>query len=148
MNRKGKRRAMDPSTHAEATPRPAPEAQLAAARAAFATLELSDDGIIVDANESFLQLMGYTRDEVLGRHHRILVDAVESETDAHARWWRSLREGPDGARGWELPLVGRTPSRGSAMHFFLFVPRPLSCGLGPIMIRKFRGFEFRKFRIL
>jgi hypothetical protein len=28
------------------------------------------------------------------------------------RAWRSLREGPDGARGWELPLVGRTPSRG------------------------------------
>jgi len=84
---------MDPSIPAEATPRPAHEAQLAAARAAFATLELTDDGIIVDANESFLQLMGYTRDEVLGRHHRILVDAVESETDAHARWWRSLREG-------------------------------------------------------
>ena len=35
-------------------------------------------------------LADYTRDEVLGRHHRILVDAVESETDAHARWWRSL----------------------------------------------------------
>lgn len=28
------------------------------------------------------------------------------------RAWRSLREGPDGARGWEVPLAGRTPSRG------------------------------------
>lgn len=28
------------------------------------------------------------------------------------RAWRSLREGPDGARGWELPLQGRAPSRG------------------------------------
>ncbi len=50
------------------------------------------EGRITDANEAFCAISGYTRDELLGQHHRI----VNSGTHPRAFWeglWRSISNG-------------------------------------------------------
>jgi methyl-accepting chemotaxis protein len=51
------------------------------------------DGTIITANDNFLTLMGYTLDEIKGRHHRIFVDPVEASRPDYAQFWRTLGEG-------------------------------------------------------
>ena len=34
------------------------------------------DGTIITANENFLKALGYTLDEIQGKHHSMFVDAV------------------------------------------------------------------------
>ncbi|MFH6785300.1 MULTISPECIES: methyl-accepting chemotaxis protein [Methylobacterium] len=51
------------------------------------------DGILTEANENFLRLMGYGLDEVRGRHHRLFVDRAEAVEPAYEAFWASLRRG-------------------------------------------------------
>jgi methyl-accepting chemotaxis protein len=69
------------------------DGRLQAIDRAQATIEFDLDGVILDANENFLTAMGYTLDEVVGRHHRIFVEAGEAGTAAYASFWARLREG-------------------------------------------------------
>ncbi|MGH1591491.1 methyl-accepting chemotaxis protein [Methylobacterium phyllosphaerae] len=68
-------------------------AKLAALSRSLATIEFALDGTILDANENFLATMGYTRDEILGRHHSLFVEPATRETDAYCQFWDSLRRG-------------------------------------------------------
>ena len=61
--------------------------------AAQATVEFDLEGTLLDANENFLSLMGYFRDEVVGRHHRIFVSKALAKSDGYAEFWRRLRSG-------------------------------------------------------
>ncbi|GAH30281.1 unnamed protein product, partial [marine sediment metagenome] len=45
-------------------------AQISAIRRSQAVIEFKLDGTIITANEVFLDAMGYTLDEVKGRHHK------------------------------------------------------------------------------
>ena len=58
-----------------------------------AVIELNLDGTVIRANENFLNLFGYTHDEVMGEHHRVFCDSEYAESDAYAEFWRELREG-------------------------------------------------------
>ncbi len=58
-----------------------------------AYIEFTPDGTIVDANQNFLQTMGYSLDEIRGRHHRIFVDAEFASSREYADFWRQLGEG-------------------------------------------------------
>ncbi len=58
-----------------------------------ATIEFEPDGSIITANDNFLRVMGYTLDEVVGRHHSIFVSAAERDTTAYRDFWQSLRRG-------------------------------------------------------
>ncbi|SFU99088.1 methyl-accepting chemotaxis sensory transducer with Pas/Pac sensor [Methylobacterium sp. 174MFSha1.1] len=51
------------------------------------------DGLLAEANENFLQLMGYRLDEVRGRHHRLFVDPAEAANPAYEAFWARLRRG-------------------------------------------------------
>lgn len=59
----------------------------------LATIEFAPDGTILDANENFLATMGYSREEVIGQHHRIFVDPAEAASPAYAAFWETLRIG-------------------------------------------------------
>ena len=48
------------------------EALLAAFSRSMAILELSPDGTILEANDNFLNLMAYQKDDIVGHHHRML----------------------------------------------------------------------------
>ncbi len=51
------------------------------------------DGTLIEANEKFLRLMGYTLGEVRGRHHRLFVDPAEAADPAYEAFWATLRRG-------------------------------------------------------
>lgn len=69
------------------------KSQMNAVEAAQAILELDLDGKITAANSRFLSVMGYGLEELLGRHHSLLVDHAERESPAYARFWEALRRG-------------------------------------------------------
>ena len=51
------------------------------------------DGTVLDANENFLDLVGYRLGEVRGRHHRMFVEPGFAASDAYAEFWASLARG-------------------------------------------------------
>jgi diguanylate cyclase (GGDEF)-like protein/PAS domain S-box-containing protein len=50
-------------------------------------------GTILDANDLFLEAMGYTLDEVSGRHHRLFMDNSYAHGSEYAIFWHDLRKG-------------------------------------------------------
>lgn len=58
-----------------------------------ALIAFKPDGTIVDANDAFLNTMGYTHDEIVGKHHRIFVDPDEAQSTDYASFWDTLRTG-------------------------------------------------------
>ncbi|HEX5485138.1 MAG TPA: PAS domain S-box protein, partial [Limnobacter sp.] len=50
-------------------------------------------GNILTANDNFLNLMGYSLEEIQGQHHRIFVDPEEAESLAYKQFWQKLGEG-------------------------------------------------------
>ncbi|TXG79295.1 MAG: PAS domain S-box protein, partial [Thermomicrobiales bacterium] len=61
--------------------------------ASFAYVEFDTSGNILNANNNFLQVVGYRLDEVVGRHHRMFVDSAYSATSAYADFWAELKNG-------------------------------------------------------
>lgn len=66
---------------------------LAALDRAQATIEFDLKGNILDANENFLAVIGYDRDDIVGRHHRIFCDADYVDSSAYKAFWKDLAEG-------------------------------------------------------
>lgn len=66
---------------------------LTALSKAQAVIEFSPDGVILNANDNFLAVMGYSLSEIKGKHHRIFVDGATSESADYAEFWNSLRRG-------------------------------------------------------
>ncbi|RDU97606.1 methyl-accepting chemotaxis protein [Trinickia dinghuensis] len=58
-----------------------------------AVIEFDLDGIILHANDNFLKALGYTLDEVKGRHHRIFCDTAYTSTQAYQLFWQKLGRG-------------------------------------------------------
>ncbi|WP_255494683.1 methyl-accepting chemotaxis protein [Luteibacter sp. Sphag1AF] len=69
------------------------EGRLAAIDKAQAVISFTLDGIILEANDNFLQTMGYTREEVIGQHHRMFVDPKERESAEYLAFWEKLGRG-------------------------------------------------------
>lgn len=59
----------------------------------LAVIRFDTQGIILDANQNFLNLMGYTLDEIVGQHHRIFLKNDESSAPSYANFWSSLANG-------------------------------------------------------
>jgi len=58
-----------------------------------AIIEFELDGTIITANENFLHTMGYTLDEIRGKHHSIFVEPAYKQSDEYKRFWETLRAG-------------------------------------------------------
>ncbi|WP_261563515.1 PAS domain-containing protein, partial [Frankia tisae] len=58
-----------------------------------AVVEFSVDGTVLTANALFLETMGYTMEQVLGRHHRIFCQPEYAESPAYRDFWRKLGDG-------------------------------------------------------
>ena len=69
------------------------ESVMTALDLSMARIEFSMDGIILDANENFLSVMGYRLDEVQGKHHRMFVDAAYRESEEYSDFWNILNRG-------------------------------------------------------
>lgn len=67
--------------------------QIAALNRSMAVIEFDIDGHVLTANQNFLDLMGYSLQEIRGNHHRMFVGEKQANTSEYQRFWRSLREG-------------------------------------------------------
>ena len=66
---------------------------LTALSKAQAFIEFEPDGTIISANENFLQLLGYSLDEVQGKHHSMFVDHEHAASPRYLEFWENLRAG-------------------------------------------------------
>ena len=69
------------------------QAKLAAISRSMAMIEFDRDGVVLDANENFCRTMGYSAEEVRGKHHRIFCEEAYYRSDAYAKLWRDLAQG-------------------------------------------------------
>jgi methyl-accepting chemotaxis protein len=67
--------------------------QIAAIGKSQATIEFGMDGLVLTANENFLHVLGYTLDEIKGRHHRMFVDSSYQASPEYAEFWARLNRG-------------------------------------------------------
>ncbi|MBN2607429.1 MAG: PAS domain-containing protein, partial [Thiotrichales bacterium] len=58
-----------------------------------AMIEFDVEGNILNANENFLQTMGYQKEDILGQHHRMFVSQEESSHPDYQKFWRMLKDG-------------------------------------------------------
>lgn len=66
---------------------------VAAIERSQAVIEFGLDGRILAANDIFLRLFGYSRDAVVGQHHRMFCDAAYAAGPAYRSFWEELGEG-------------------------------------------------------
>lgn len=69
------------------------EDKLQAVNRAQAVIEFDLSGNILDANDNFLQVMGYQLNEIVGRHHSIFVDDEFRKTQEYRDFWLNLGQG-------------------------------------------------------
>jgi len=69
------------------------ESQSDAIRRAQGVIEFDLDGTILEANDKYLDTVGYSLNEVTGKHHRILVDAATRQSVEYRELWETLNRG-------------------------------------------------------
>jgi methyl-accepting chemotaxis protein len=67
--------------------------KIAAISRAQAVIEFKLDGIVVTANENFLKALGYSLNEVEGKHHSMFMPPAEREGAAYREFWAALNRG-------------------------------------------------------
>ena len=67
--------------------------QIAALHRSQAVIAFDPDGTIRDANTNFLAVMGYSLDELRGRHHSLFVEQAEREGAGYRGFWETLARG-------------------------------------------------------
>jgi methyl-accepting chemotaxis protein len=58
-----------------------------------ASISFSPDGAILDANQNFLDVMGYSLPEIRGKHHSMFVEPAEKNSPAYVAFWQGLNRG-------------------------------------------------------
>lgn len=58
-----------------------------------AVIEFDLDGNIKFANDSFLNILGYTQDEIIGKHHSLFTENNTEDNEAYKEFWSSLKGG-------------------------------------------------------
>jgi len=67
--------------------------QLDAIAKSQAVIEFDMDGIVIDANENFLDALGYSLSEIQGKHHSMFVDPSERDGAEYREFWARLNRG-------------------------------------------------------
>lgn len=73
-----------------------------------AVIELTLDGVILNANQNFLDVMGYALEEIVGRHHRMFCTPEFAASDAYQQLWKHMAEGrPEAGEFMRIHKDGR-----------------------------------------
>jgi methyl-accepting chemotaxis protein len=84
------------------------EGQLKAISKAQAVIEFDPQGNILTANDNFLNTLGYTLEEVRGKHHSMFVDPRDRDSQDYRLFWEKLGRGEfDAARYKRIAKGGR-----------------------------------------
>ncbi|MDI9106616.1 chemotaxis protein [Serratia marcescens] len=68
-------------------------AELSAIEHAVPMIVFSPDGTVLRANDLFLSTLGFQRDDVIGRHHRIFCDPNYVASPLYRKHWETLNKG-------------------------------------------------------
>ncbi len=68
-------------------------AQIQAISRSQATIEFTVSGEIITANENFLAVMGYSLEEIRGKHHSLFIEPTFRGTPEYAEFWKALARG-------------------------------------------------------
>ena len=69
------------------------QGQIDAINRAQAVIEFELDGTIITANENFLNTMGYSLNEIRGKHHSLFVDEQIQNSQEYQLFWQDLSAG-------------------------------------------------------
>ncbi|MEP2707161.1 MAG: PAS domain-containing methyl-accepting chemotaxis protein [Roseibium sp.] len=69
------------------------EGQVDAINRSQAVIHFELDGTIIDANDNFLDALGYSLDEIKGQHHRMFVDSDHVNSAEYQQFWKDLAAG-------------------------------------------------------
>ncbi|MEM8802634.1 MAG: PAS domain-containing methyl-accepting chemotaxis protein, partial [Pseudomonadota bacterium] len=67
--------------------------KLAAIDRSQAIIEFELDGTIITANENFIKTVGYSLDEIQGKHHRMFCEAAFASSAEYTSMWNKLANG-------------------------------------------------------
>ncbi|UXX80117.1 PAS domain-containing methyl-accepting chemotaxis protein [Reichenbachiella carrageenanivorans] len=65
----------------------------AAVDSGWATIEFDINGIVIDANENFLHHFGYSKQEIIGNHHRMFCQPEYTQSEEYDQFWIQLKKG-------------------------------------------------------
>lgn len=66
---------------------------IAALNRSQAMISFAPDGTILEANQNFLDAMGYSWPEIQGKHHSMFMDPVERNSADYVSFWQALNRG-------------------------------------------------------
>ncbi|HXZ78345.1 MAG TPA: PAS domain-containing methyl-accepting chemotaxis protein [Terriglobales bacterium] len=69
------------------------QGQIAAINKAQAVIEFHMDGTVITANENFLKALGYTLEEIKGKHHSMFVEEEYRRSADYKEFWAKLNRG-------------------------------------------------------
>ncbi|HEH9418286.1 hypothetical protein CF111_21055 [Aeromonas sobria] len=64
-----------------------------AVKKGVATISFTPQGVILEANPLFLSVVGYSEQEVVGKHHRMFCDAHYAQSASYSQFWQQLDHG-------------------------------------------------------
>lgn len=67
--------------------------QIKALNRVMAVISFDTEGNILEANDNFLQAVGYSSSEVVGKHHRMFVTADYEKSAEYRQFWQDLAKG-------------------------------------------------------
>lgn len=68
-------------------------AKVQAISRSMAIIEFTPDGTILEVNDNFSRVMGYSSEEVRGKHHRLFCEQAYAKGSEYSRFWRDLATG-------------------------------------------------------
>ncbi|KKM67620.1 hypothetical protein LCGC14_1469240, partial [marine sediment metagenome] len=67
--------------------------QISAISKSQAVIEFNLDGTIIDANDNFLNALGYQLSEIKGQHHRLFIEPEHANSIEYKEFWAKLGRG-------------------------------------------------------
>ncbi|NIR14215.1 MAG: PAS domain-containing protein, partial [Desulfobacterales bacterium] len=75
----------------------------------YAMIEFDPDGNVLTANDNFLNTMGYTLDEIKGKHHRMFCESSYTSTQEYRDFWFDLANGRHSTSSFQRIKKNGTP---------------------------------------
>jgi PAS domain S-box-containing protein len=69
------------------------DSTLSAIHSSQSVAEYAVDGSLTKVNSNYLELFGYTQDEVVGEHHRIFITKEDKNSEEYRQFWKDLGMG-------------------------------------------------------
>jgi methyl-accepting chemotaxis protein len=69
------------------------KAELEAIKSNTAFISFTPDGYVLDANQLFLDVVGYQLDEIIGKHHKVFCKKSDVDSDEYRQFWLQLASG-------------------------------------------------------